>query len=83
MNHPLWTLIAALMALLVSSVQRGRIRLSGQGDALLMVMPIDAALGARKVVGVLKETATAKGRYQGAHPNGDGPRLATDRSGGA
>jgi hypothetical protein len=44
---------------IIGQVTRGRIRLSGRGDQVMMVMPISATLGARKVAGVLKETATA------------------------
>lgn len=42
---------------IVGTVTRGPIRLSGRGPALVMVMPVSATLGARKVAGVLKETA--------------------------
>jgi hypothetical protein len=44
---------------IIGQVTRDRIRLSGRGDSVVMVMPIKATLGARKVAGVLKETATA------------------------
>lgn len=45
---------------IVGTVVRGPIRLSGQGNRVLLTMPVSATLGARKVAGVLKETADAK-----------------------
>lgn len=42
---------------IVGTVTRGPIRLTGRGSELVMVMPVSATLGARKVAGVLKETA--------------------------
>jgi hypothetical protein len=45
---------------IIGKVVRGRIRLSGQGDRVLLTMPVSARLGARNVAGFLKETATAK-----------------------
>lgn len=45
---------------IVGQVTRGRIRLSGRGDALLVHMPIRAVISARDVGGVIKrETANA------------------------
>jgi hypothetical protein len=45
---------------IIGQVDRGRIRLSGQGDRILMTMPVSATLGARNVAGFLKETANAE-----------------------
>ena len=42
----------------VGQVTRGRIRLSGRGDRLLIAMPIHAAIAARKVGGIASKTAT-------------------------
>lgn len=43
---------------IVGQVTRGRIRLSGSGDALVIDLPVHAAISARKVGGVASETAT-------------------------
>jgi hypothetical protein len=45
---------------IIGNVTRGRIRLAGKGDRVLLTMPVSATLGARNVAGILKETATAK-----------------------
>lgn len=39
-------------------VTRGRIRLTGRGDRLLIAMPVHAVIAARKVGGVVSKTAT-------------------------
>jgi hypothetical protein len=49
---------------IIGKVVRGRIRLSGKGDRVLLTMPVSATLGARNVAGILKETATAKAELQ-------------------
>lgn len=45
---------------IVGQVNRGRIRLSGRGDVLILTMPVNAVVSARDVGGVIKrETANA------------------------
>lgn len=43
---------------IVGQVTRGRLRLSGSGDRLLITLPINAAISANKVGGIASETAT-------------------------
>lgn len=45
---------------IVGEVRRGPVKLSGKGKTLRLTMPIEADLGAKNVLGVIKETAHAK-----------------------
>ena len=42
----------------VGTVTRGRLRLSGRGDQLLITIPVNAAISANKVGGIASKTAT-------------------------
>ncbi len=45
---------------IIGAVQRGPIRIHGDGETLRMVMPVDARVSARDIAGIIKsETATA------------------------
>jgi hypothetical protein len=60
---------------IVGQVMRGRIRLIGRGDEILIRMPVEARVSARDVGGVLKgETATAAAEVRAR------VRLALDKS---
>ena len=50
--------IGKLGCQVVGQVTRGRIRLSGRGDRLLIAMPVHADIAARKVGGIVSKTAT-------------------------
>ena len=51
-------LVPTLGCQVVGQVTRGRVRLSGRGDRLLVTLPIHAVIAARKVGGVVSKTAT-------------------------